>query len=182
MTATWPLIAAIGLLSIIVSCVRGAEEVKVVKLNGIILYVPEPDVGRRLGSNDVGPIAEYINSAVAAAGKVVEQRPPAPSAKGLHLTIGFKPGKKSKAWCAAVEGEANAELLRAIETEVAKLPAIDVKEPFAFGVNLNVGGQQPREFPKIPKAWLEALQKSGKKDIVIAPPDEIFKLVWPEEP
>jgi hypothetical protein len=71
-------------------------------------------------------------------------------------------------------------VLSKLEKRLAKVPAIDVKEPIALAVELNLWGHKPETFPVIPKAWSQAAKES-KETEPLRVPDELFKVIWPDD-
>ncbi len=146
------------------------------ELNQLRLYVPNPDLPKRIGE-DVEPLASYIKSLDEPIQRWLEKEKP--QAKGLLIAVGIKAGKKSRVWCQAVEGDIPAAALERLEKELGKVATIDLKkEPVAFGLEVILGGQKVEKFPEFPALWLDALKQSKVK--VIVPPDELFKLIWAE--
>jgi tetratricopeptide (TPR) repeat protein len=143
--------------------------------NQLRLYVPIPDLSKRLGE-DVEPLANYVKSLDEPLQRWLEKEKP--EAKGLLIAIGIKAGKKSRAWCESVEGDIPADALRRLEKELGKVPPVELKNPFAFAMEVAIRGQTVKKFPEYPAVWLEALEKSKGK--VIIPPDELFKVIWPD--
>jgi len=144
------------------------------ELNQLRLYVPNPDLPKRLGE-DVEPLVNYIKSLDDPLQRWLEKEQP--QAKGLLIAVGIKAGKKSRVWCQAVEGDIPAAALQRLEEELGKVATIDLKkEPVAFGLEVILGGQKVEKFPEFPTVWLDALKQSKVK--VIVPPDELFKLIW----
>jgi hypothetical protein len=69
--------------------------------------------------------------------------------------------------------------LQRLEKELGGVATIEPKKgPVAFGLEVVIGGRKVEKFPEFPEAWLEAAKKSKVK--VIVPPDELFKLIWPD--
>jgi hypothetical protein len=131
---------------------------------------------KRLGE-DVEPMANYVKSLDEPLQRWLEKEKP--QAKGLLIAIGIKAGKKSRAWCEGVEGDIPPDALRRLEKELGKMPTVELKkEPFAFAMEVALKGQKVKKFPEYPAVWLEALEKSKGK--VIVPPDELFKVIWPD--
>jgi hypothetical protein len=153
-----------------------AQEKKAIEVSRIRLYLPDAPLRQRIGK-DVTPLADYVKSLekeITSFWEETEQ----PKAKGLLVAVGIKPGKKSRLWCDAIEGEIPAEMLSKLEKKLAEVPTIAVKEaPIAFALEVRLWGQKPDKFPEIPKAWVDAAKKS-KVPLMI--PDELFKVVWPE--
>ncbi len=152
-------------------------EPKAVELSQLRLYVPNPEMPKRVG-NDVKPLVSYIKALEKAAADCLAGEK-LPKAKGLLIAVGVKPGKKARVWCEGVEGEIPAPVLRKLERELAKVEAIPVKGgPVAFGMEVRLNGQRVGRFPEFPAAWLEAARRSGTK--LLVPPDELFKVIWPD--
>ena len=144
--------------------------------NQLRLYVPIPDLPKRTG-DDVEPLANYVRALDDPLQRWLEKEKP--QAKGLLIAIGIKVGKKSRAWCQSVEGEIPADALQRLEKDLGEVPTIDVKkEPVAFGMEVLIRGQKVEKFPEYPEVWLDGLKKSKGK--VIVPPDELFKVIWPD--
>jgi hypothetical protein len=155
-----------------------AGKVVSAKVNSIRLYVPTGELPARLG-DDPKLISNYVKAVEKAAATALASADK-PEAKGLFLTVGMKPNKTTRAWCQAVEGEVPDELLRKIEKEVAKVEPCQVKKgTMAFALELNLWGQKVQKFPEFPDPWLEAAKKSDVA-LVLVPPDELFKLIWPD--
>ena len=169
---------AVAVVFLIVLCplTGRADEKKVVDLNSIRLYLPDAALRQRLGA-DASPLAKYIK-ALQTELTAFWQKADQPKAKGLLVAVGVKPGKKSRVWCDAIEGQIPAEVLAKLEKRLAAVPAVAVKEgPIAFAVEIRLWGQKLGRFPEMPKAWVEAAKKS-KEPLMV--PDGLFKVVWPE--
>lgn len=152
------------------------KEQKDFEHNQLRLYVPIPELPKRVGE-DVEPLANYIKALDEPIQKWLEKEKP--QAKGLLIAIGIKAGKKSRAWCQSVEGDIPAEVLSRLETELGKVPTIDLKNrPMAFGMEIKLRGQKVEKFPEFPTTWIEASKKS--KGMLVVPPDELFKVIWPD--
>jgi tetratricopeptide (TPR) repeat protein len=152
------------------------KEAKDFEHKQIRLYVPIPDLPRRIGE-DVEPLANYIKALDQPIQKWLEKEQP--QAKGLLIAVGIKAGKKSRAWCQSVGGEIPADALQRLEKELGKVETITLKkDPVAFGMEIILRGQMAERFPEYPAVWLDALKKS--KGTVIVPPDELFKVIWPD--
>jgi tetratricopeptide (TPR) repeat protein len=166
---------ATGVLSLR-QLVAPEEEKRAFKHNRLRLYVPTPELPKRIGE-DVEPLANYIKALDEPIQQWLEKEKP--KANGLLIAVGIKAGKKSRAWCQAVEGDVPAAALQRLEKELGKVATIDLKKgPVAFGLEVVIGGRKVEKFPAFPAVWLEALKKS--KVEVIVPPDELFKLIWPD--
>jgi tetratricopeptide (TPR) repeat protein len=140
------------------------------------LYVPIPDLPKRVG-DDAEPLGNYVKSLNEPIQQWVAKEEP--QASGLLIAIGIKAGKQSRVWCQAVEGDIPAAALARLEKELGKVATIDLKkEPMAFGLEIVIGGRKVEEFPPFPSVWLDAAKKS--KVEVIVPPDELFKVIWPD--
>jgi hypothetical protein len=130
---------------------------------------------QRLGN--VEPLVAYIK-AVQNETALFWAKEEKPNAKGLFIAIGVKPGKKSKFWCEAVDGEILAATLSKLEKRLAAVEPVAAKSgPIAFALEIKFRGQQPAKFPEMPKAWADAA-KNIKTPLLI--PDELFKVVWPD--
>jgi hypothetical protein len=69
--------------------------------------------------------------------------------------------------------------LQRLERDLGSVPTSELKkEPVAFGMEVMIRGRKVETFPEYPDVWLDALKKSNGK--VIVPPDELFKLIWPD--
>jgi tetratricopeptide (TPR) repeat protein len=144
------------------------------ELNQLRLYVPVSEMPRRVG-NDVEPFANYVKSLEDQIQRWLKVDKP--QAKGLLIAVGIKPGKKSRVWSQAVEGEIPAAALRRLEDGLSKVATIELKkEPVAFGLEILIGGRKVGQFPEFPTVWIDAAKQSGIK--VISPPDELFKRIW----
>src|SRR4051812_21994675 len=97
-----------------------AGEPKAAELNRLRLYVPIPQLEDRFGK-DVTPLAEYVKALERRAGEVLATEKTPPPAKGVLIAVGIKSKASTRVWCEAVGGEAPAELLRRLETELAKV-------------------------------------------------------------
>jgi hypothetical protein len=154
-----------------------ADAAKVAALTKLRLYVPGPDLPRRLG-DDVKPLVAYIKSLEQAVAKALEQEE-LPDAKGLLIAVGIKPGKVARAWCQSVGGEVPEDVLRRLEKHLAQVETIAVKGgAFAFAMEVSLRGRSVDSFPEFPSAWSDAARRSGA--IRIAPPDDLFKIIWPD--
>jgi hypothetical protein len=152
-------------------------ESKVVQLNQLRLYVPNAELVKRIGA-DVNPLVNYIKAIEKATAKSLEGEE-LPKAKGLLIAVGIKPGKKVRVWCQNVEGEIPAQVLQKLEKELAKVETITVTNgAMAFGMEVKVRGSEVGMFPEFPAVWMEAARKSEKTRLV--PPDDLFKLIWPD--
>ncbi len=140
----------------------------------IRLLVPIPQIERRLGTDDVKPLAEYTKSVEKSALEFWSGRDK-PPADGLLITIGIKPGKKARVWCEAVGGEIPDKVLSELEAKLSKIKTVDTKENFAYSLECRLGEKEAKGFPIIPKKWSDA-SKSAKKPPVV--PDEMFPLIW----
>jgi len=143
-------------------------------LQQVRLLVPIPQIERRLGTDDVTPLADYTKAVQKSATEFWAAKNK-PKANGILITIGIKPGKKGRVWCEAVEGEIAAEDLRSLEDRLSKIVPVSTKENFAYSLECRLGDKEVKDFPIVPKSWLEA-SKKAKMEAVI--PDEMFKLIW----
>jgi hypothetical protein len=151
-----------------------AEEPKVVQLNQLRLYVPGPDLPKRVA--DINPLANYIKALEAEAAKFLEKEP-LPKAKGLLIAVGIKPDKRARVWCQSIEGDIPDALLRRLEQKLGNIETITVKGgAMAFTMELKVRDQKVTAFPEFPTVWLEAAKKSKTK--LLVPPDELFQVIW----
>lgn len=154
-----------------------ADEPTVAELNQLRLYVPTPELAKRIG-DDVEPLTNYIKALQKAASELLGKAEK-PKAKGMLIAVGIKSGKKSRIWCQAVDGDIPEELLRKLEKELEKIETIELKRgPMAFGMEVKLHGQKVGQFPEFPAAWLEAAKKTEQK--LLVPPDELFKTIWPD--
>ena len=151
-----------------------AEEKAKLDLQLVRLLVPIPEIGRRLGTDDVKPLADYTKAVQAAATEFWGTRPKA-KADGLLITIGIKSGKKGRVWCEAVGGEIPAAVLKELAEKLSTIPTIDTKENFAYSLECRLGAKEATDFPIVPKAWAEATKDAKKPPVV---PDEMFPLIW----
>jgi hypothetical protein len=152
-----------------------AKDKKGADLHSVRLYLPDEEMRRRLG-DDAQPLAKYIQALVQMA-KDYLKKSPQPNAKGMLIAVGIKPGKRSRAWCEAVEGRIPPAVLSDLEKTLAEAPTIDVKDaPMAFAIELQLGAAKVKEYPAFPKAWSEASKSSEPLMI----PDELFKVIWPD--
>jgi tetratricopeptide (TPR) repeat protein len=166
---------ATGVLSV-KQLVVPEEEKRDFAVKQLRLYIPVPDLSKRLGQ-DVEPFGSYARALSDPIQQWVEKEKPA--ANGLLIAVGIKAGKQVRVWCQAVEGDIPAAALTRLEKELGKMATIDVKkEPMAFGLEIEIGGRKVEEFPPFPAVWLDAAKKS--KIDVIVPPDELFKVIWPD--
>ena len=78
-----------------------AKDKKGAELHAVRLYLPDEELRHRLG-DDAQPLGDYIKALVQVAKDYLE-RSPQPDAKGMLIAVGIKPGKRSRAWCEAVE-------------------------------------------------------------------------------
>ena len=146
------------------------------KLNSVRLYIPIPQLEERLGK-DPNRIVNYIKTLEKRTSEIIGEQPAVP-AKGLLIAVGFQSKTKTRIWCQPVEGELPAELLKQLEQELAAVDAFDLlQSPAAFGLEINLRGQTPEEFPEFPDTWLEAAKTN---DVPLSPPDELFKIIWPD--
>lgn len=139
------------------------------------LYIPTPELNDRFGK--APPLGEYIKALEKRTGEILanEKRP---KAKGLLITVGIKSKNYTRVWCEPVEGEAPAKLLKLLEKELAKIEAFDLKKaPVGFAMAVSLFGQKPDKYPEFPQIWLDAARKHKK---LLAPPDDLFKIIWPE--
>jgi hypothetical protein len=131
----------------------------------------------RFGKN-VDPLANYIKLLEKRTEELLSKEKP-PKAKGLLIAMGIKSKTKTRAWCQAVEGEIPDDLLRHLEKELAKVEAIDLrKAPAGFAMEIKLFGQKPSKYPQFPDTRIEAANK--KKPTTMVPPDELFKIIWPD--
>jgi hypothetical protein len=153
-----------------------AKDKKGAELHSVRLYLPDEELSHRLG-DDAGPLGNYIKALVQVAKDYLEKSPQ-PGAKGMLIAVGIKPGKRSRAWCEAVEGKIPPAVLSDLEKTLAEAPTIDVKDaPMAFAIELQLGAAKVKEFPVFPKTWSEASNKSSEPLII---PDQLFKVIWPD--
>lgn len=146
------------------------------KVKSAVLYLPDNLMVERMG-NDVQPLVKYI--------KLVEKEidrfwltQPVPTAKGVLVAVGIKPGKKARAWCEAVEGTIPPATLRSFEQSLSKIATFDVqKGPIAFALNVELHGKQAAKFPFVPKVWMDTAKNPKGRGIV---PDGPFKVLWPD--
>jgi hypothetical protein len=153
------------------------EAKKVIDINQLRLYVPIAELRKRVGA-DTQPLADYVKALQKAAARCLEKED-LPRSRGLLIAVGLKPGKKVRLWCESVEGEMPARVLRKLERELARVEAIEVKGVMAFGLEMKVRGHKAKKYPTFPEAWLQAALRSKAK--VLSPPDELFKVLWPDE-
>jgi hypothetical protein len=155
-----------------------AEEPQPAKLHQINMCVPIPQLTDRFGK-DAKPVSMYIKALEKRAGEILAKEKQL-SAKGLLIAVGIKSKADTRVWCEAVDGDMPEELLQQLETELAKIEAVDLKvAPAAFGVEINLFGQKPEKFPEFPKSWVDAAKKSKT---ALVPPDDLFKTIWPGQP
>lgn len=153
------------------------DDPKPADLNQLRLYVPIPQLEDRFGK-DVEPLANYIKALQKRTGDLLAKEEK-PKAKGLLLAVGIKSKKNTRIWCEAVEGDVPESLLRKLEKELAKVEAVDLKKgPAAFAMEVNLFGQKPRKYPEFPQNWVDVAKKSETK--VLVPPDDLFKVIWPD--
>lgn len=172
------------LLPVAVACIwlagpagLSADGPKPADLDRLRLYVPIPQLRERFGK-DMVPLANYIKALVRRASEILGKEKP-PRAKGLLIAVGIKSKTRTRVWCQAVEGDVPAALLRRLERELAKVPAVDLrKAPAGFGMEVKLFGRKPAKYPVFPDAWLEAAKKAKAK--LLLPPDEVFKTLWPD--
>jgi hypothetical protein len=151
---------------------------KTAELNQLRLYVPIPKLKERFG-NDVEPLAKYIKALEKRTVEVLSKQK-RPEAKGLLIAVGIKSKKKTRIWCEAVEGKCPPKLLRLLETELARVEAVDlIKSPAGFALEVNLYGQKPSKYPAFPQIWIDAAKKSKTK--LLVPPDDLFKVIWPDK-
>ena len=157
--------------------VLGGEKPKAAEMKRLQLYVPIPDVENRVGS-EIEPLTKYVKALEKATAQFLE-REKKPDAKGLLIAVGIVSEKQTKIWCQAVNGECPSELLRKLERTLGELDAIALKNPpMAFGMEMSLWGRKPDEYPRFPDVWVEAAKKNETKRII--PPDDLFKILWPE--
>lgn len=157
--------------------VPGPDPSKAADMKLLRLYVPGPEMPKRIGK-DVLPIGNYVKALLQATDDYL-QKAARPEAKGLLIAVGIKAGKKSKVWCQAVDGKAPVDLLRGLEKVLEKVEPIALeKAPMAFGMEIVLWGQQVSAFPQFPDVWQEAAKKTKSK--LLIPPDELFQLLWPD--
>ena len=167
-------VALIAFVSFVVpDCVRGDEKVQF-DTQQIRLLVPIPEIERRLGTDDATPLAHYTKALQKSAAEFWAKTPK-PKADGLLVTIGIKPGKKSRVWCEAVGGDIPSDILRALEQQLGKIKPVDTKENFAYSLECRLGENEAKGFPIVPKAWVDATKDLKKSPII---PDEMFPLIW----
>jgi tetratricopeptide (TPR) repeat protein len=153
------------------------EGAKGIDMKQLRLYVPNPELPRRVG-NDIMPLVNYIKALQKALAQGLA-RENLPKAKGLLVAVGIKPGKKARVWCESVEGEIPAEVLRKLEQELAKVETIAVQNgAVGFGMEITLRGQSVGKFPEFPAVWLEAARRSQTR--LLVPPDDLFKVIWPD--
>ncbi len=154
-----------------------ADEAKAADLNSIRLYVPTTELETRVGK-DVKPPADYIKALAKAANQRLAKADK-PRAKGLLIAVGINAGRRAKVWCQAVEGEVPAALLRKLEKDLGQVRPIALKKaPMAFGLEVKLWGQKPKQYPAFPDVWQQAAKKTKNK--LLVPPDELFQVIWPE--
>lgn len=169
------LLVGIFVLSLVPPPIEAARQ-NGVELNSVRLYLPDDELRRRLG-DDATPLADYIQALVQATREHFAKSPE-PQAKGLLIAVGVKFGKRSRAWCEAVEGKIPPTDLSGLEKALEKVPAIDVKEgPLAFAIELRLGAAKVKQFPVFPMAWSGVSKSSGKPLMI---PDDLFKVIWPD--
>ena len=153
-----------------------ADDVQFVEINQVRLYQPDAVLKDRVG-DDSAPLARYM-SGLATTLALSLKKPDHSAPKGLLVVVGVKPGKKSKVWCDAVEGEIPADELAQLEKKLAADPPIAVKDgPIAFAIEFRLWHEKPEKFPEAPKAWTAAMKKSER---TISVPDGLFKVIWPD--
>jgi hypothetical protein len=161
---------------ICLTTVGHAQEKSVVELNSIRMYLPDEDMRERVG-DDATPLGNYVK-ALQKEAAAFWQNASQPKAKGLLVAVGVKPGKNVRVWCDPVDGEIPAETLAKLERKLGEVPAVAVRRgPIAFALEIKLWGQQPKNFPEAPKAWVDAAKKA-KEPLTI--PDSLFKVVWAE--
>ena len=155
-----------------------AEEQKPAELNRLRLYVPIRELDERFGK-DIEPVTEYIKALEKRTGEILSEGKQ-PKVKGLLLAVGIKSKKQTRIWCEPVEGKLPSELIERLEKELAKVEAVDLKKaPAAFALEINLFGHKPDAFPEFPQIWKDAAEKSETK--LLVPPDDLFKVIWPDE-
>lgn len=160
-----------------VASVSAADEPQTAKLNQTNMYVPIPQLTERFGK-DAKPVSVYIKELEKRTGEILAKQKQ-PAAKGLLIAVGIKSKKNTRVWCEAVDGEAPAELLQLLEKELTTIEAVDLqKSPAAFGLEINLFGQKPDQYPEFPKSWVDAAKKMGAR---VVPPDDLFKSIWPDQ-
>jgi hypothetical protein len=153
-----------------------AEQVEIVELNQVRLYVPIPQLRDRFGETEA--LANYVKSLQRATATVLSKEEQL-DAKGLLLAVGIKSKRNTRVWCQAVEGEVPTEVLQRLEMELAKVVGVDLKKgPAGFALEMNLSGQKPENYPQFPDLWLEAARNSP--NVKLVPPDELFKKIWPD--
>ena len=168
-------LCAVCLFAKSANVIAQAQGGEVTKVDTVRLYLPDTELDRRLGG-DIESLARYI--------KALEKETAAfwskstqPTAKGMLIVVGIKPGKKSRVWCEAVEGEISADILRNLEKQLGAVSPPEVKEaPIAFAINTHFRGRKVKEFPVFPKVWVDAA-KASVRELTI--PDDLFKIIWP---
>ncbi len=154
-----------------------SEEPKPADINAVRMYVPNPQLAERFGE-DIESLAKYVKAVEKKANDILAKETK-PKAKGLLIAVGIKSKKNTRVWCQAVDGEIPEELLKKLETELAKIEAVDLKKsPAGFGLEIKLFGQKPEKFPEFPKLWVDAAKKTDKG--ILIPPDELFKSIWPD--
>jgi len=154
-----------------------SEETTPVKMEQLRLYIPIPELEKRVGT-DVEPLAAYVK-ALEKTAAIFLQKESRPQAKGLLIAVGIAGGRKAKVWCQAVDGDCPRKLLTQLEDMLARVEPITLKRPpMAFGMEISLWGKKPQKYPEFPDAWVEAAKKSSTK--LLIPPDELFKSIWPE--
>ncbi len=148
------------------------QEKKAVELNQIRLYLTDEVFSERVGG-DVTALTNYIK-ALQKESAIFWEKVEQPNAKGLLIAVGVKPGNKAKVWCDFIDGKIPKDMIAKLEKKLTEVPAIAVKKPIAFGLELKLWGQTPDKFPVFPQAWVEV----SKDPLMI--PDELFPVIWPD--
>jgi hypothetical protein len=153
------------------------DDPKPTDLNSLRLYVPIPQLEDRFGK-DIETLAKYVQALEKRAGEVLA-REKRPNAKGLLIAVGIKSKKNTRVWCQAVEGDAPAGLLRLLESELAKVEAVDLRKgPAGFAMEVNLFGRKPDRYPEFPQSWVDAAKETETG--LLIPPDDLFKSIWPD--
>jgi hypothetical protein len=152
---------------------NGSGDSQPAQLKQLRLYIPDLELRDRV--SDIKSLAKYIKDLE----KVISEsigKTKKPNGKGLFIAVGIKSGKKSRAWCQAVDGDIPKEFLRKLEIDLAKVETIELKKsPIAFAMEMKLFGQNPNNFPEYPDVWLKATKKIKR---IVMIPDDLFKLIW----
>lgn len=138
---------------------------------------PQAELEARLG--DAAALKGSIETFTAAARSALAGADKG-DACGLLIAVGLKPGKRIRIWREAIEGALPEATLKKLDEALARVPPVEVTGgPVAFILKGPLWDRKVKAYPDLPAAWSDLKDAAGKP---LATLEEIFRIVWPDEP